>query len=166
MADLKRPDVSPAANPLFLRDGDLRSAMELLYFAYRRFTGEADTLLKAHGYGRAHHRVLYFVGQSPGLTVGQLLDLLQITKQSLGRVLRVLVHAGLIEQRRGDHDGRERHLTLTPKGASLEAAVAQAQIQLLRDTFLAAPKPAGCIRGELARILLKAPLDLFFRERL
>lgn len=131
-------DVKPTANPLFLRDVDLREAMELLYFGYRRFTGQADAVLQAHGYGRAHHRVLYFVGQRPGMTVGQLLELLQITKQSLARVLRALVDKGLIEQRQGDPDRRARHLYLSAAGQALEAEVANAQIRLLRQTFLAA----------------------------
>ena len=94
MTDIKR-----SANPLFLRDEDLRQAMELLYFGYRNFTAEADEMLTAHGYGRAHHRVLYFVGRQPGMTVKQLLALLEITKQSLARVLKTLVEDGAVEQR-------------------------------------------------------------------
>lgn len=133
MADIKR-----SANPLFLRDEDLRQAMELLYFGYRNFTSEADEMLTAHGYGRAHHRVLYFVGRQPGMTVKQLLALLQITKQSLARVLKTLIEDGAVEQRSGDQDRRERLLYLSTAGAALEAEVAQAQIRLLRETFLAA----------------------------
>ena len=131
MADIKRP-----ANPLFLRDDDLRQAMELLYFAYRHFTEAADGRLAHKGLGRAHHRVLYFVGRHPDLTVGELLALLQITKQSLARVLRTLVSDGLIEQRAGVQDRRERRLALTPEGKQLEAEVAQVQIRLLRETFM------------------------------
>ena len=37
----------PRVNPLFLRDEDLREAIELLFFAYRDFTGEADAVLDA-----------------------------------------------------------------------------------------------------------------------
>ena len=133
MADIKRP-----ANPLFLRDEELRQVMELLYFAYRTFMGEADGLLNAQGYGRAHHRVLYFVGREPGMTVKQLLALLEISKQSLAPVLKALVSAGLVEQRPGDQDKRVRHLHLSPAGIALEQEVVQAQIRLLREKFLTA----------------------------
>ena len=131
MTDIKR-----FANPLFLRDEDLRQAMEMLYFSYRRFTGEADHVLAAHGFGRAHHRVLYFVGRQPGMTVKQLLTLLEITKQSLARVLKALLDKGLVEQRAGDQDRRERRLYLTATGHEIEGAAAQAQVRLLREAFM------------------------------
>lgn len=133
MADIKRP-----ANPLFLRDEDLREAMELLYFSYREFTAEADGILASYGFGRAHHRALYFIGRQPGMTVKDLLALLAITKQSLARVLRHLVDEGVVEQHPGTEDRRQRCLYLTDKGRNLEAEVARVQIRLLRETFMAA----------------------------
>jgi len=78
MADLKS-----LANPLFLREEDLRQGMELLFYAYRDFTAEADALLEQLAFGRAHHRVLHFVGRYPGISVAELLGILRITKQSL-----------------------------------------------------------------------------------
>jgi hypothetical protein len=62
--------------------------IELFFFAYRDFVADADRLLEAYGFGRAHHRVLYFVTRRPGLTIAELLEILRITKQSLNRVLR------------------------------------------------------------------------------
>ena len=58
-------DRNAGANPLFLREEELRQAIEMLFFAYRDFTGEADAMLASHGFGRAHHRVIYFVGRHP-----------------------------------------------------------------------------------------------------
>ena len=133
MADIKRP-----ANPLFLRDEDLRQAMELLYFGYREFTAGADHILDAYGFGRAHHRVIHFIGRDPGLTVKQLLNILQITKQSLARVLKALLEDGFVEQREGQEDRRQRRLYLTDQGQVLEGEIAQLQLKLLRDTFLSA----------------------------
>ena len=106
-------------NPDFLRDEDLRQGIELLFFAYRDFTAEADTILAKQNFGRAHHRVIYFVGQYPGMTVSELLDILAITKQSLSRVLRQLVVDGYIEQKPGKTDRRQRLLSLTEKGKEL-----------------------------------------------
>src|ERR1700754_672898 len=106
MADIKTP-----ANPLFLREDDLRQGIELLFFAYRDFTAKADETLVQYGFGRAHHRVIYFVGRNPGMTVSDLLDILKITKQSLSRVLGQLVRQGFIQQRPGP-DRRQRLLDL------------------------------------------------------
>jgi DNA-binding MarR family transcriptional regulator len=91
---------------------------ELLFFAYRDFTRDADRLLAEFGLGRAHHRLLHFVNRAPGLTVADLLDILKITKQSLARVLKHLVGEGWVEQRVGE-DRRRRLLFATAKGQAL-----------------------------------------------
>ena len=93
--------------------------VELLFFAYRNFTGDPDAILERDGLGRAHHRVLHFVARQPGLTVAELLAILGITKQSLARVLRQLIDRGLIRQRAGRDDRRQRHLELTADGRIL-----------------------------------------------
>ena len=94
--------------------------MELLYFGYSHYTRTVDRQLARHGLGRAHHRALYFVSRRPGLTVSDLLSLLAITKQSLGRVLNELGERGLVETRPGERDRRQRLLTLTDAGRTLE----------------------------------------------
>lgn len=93
--------------------------IELLFFAYRDFVGDADERLQDYAFGRAHHRVLHFVGRRPGMTVAELLDILRITKQSLARVLRDVIEAGFVEARPGVADRRQRLLHLTPKGRAL-----------------------------------------------
>ena len=107
----------------------LLGLVEMLFFAYRDFTGEPDAVLETFGLGRAHHRVLHFVNRHPGLRVADLLELLKITKQSLGRVLRKLVDDGWIEQKTGPDDRRERLLTLTPAGRNLAARLAALQVR-------------------------------------
>ena len=97
----------------------LTSVVELIFFAYRDFTGESDAVLTAYGFGRAHHRVLHFVTWRPGLRVADLLDILKITKQSLARVLKQLVDRGFIAQEAGEADRRERRLFPTTQGRKL-----------------------------------------------
>src|ERR1700685_381592 len=75
--------------------------IELLFFAYRDFVGDPDDVLATLGFGRAHHRVLHFINRNPGMKVADLLDVLKITKQSLGRVLKQLVDDGYVTQREG-----------------------------------------------------------------
>src|ERR1700741_942305 len=98
MSELRPPSFTI---PPFVRDDDLRQSIELLFFAYRDFTGEADQMLVAVGFGRAHHRAVYFIGRNPGIPVGGLLRILKITKQSLSRVLRELIDGGYVSQDTG-----------------------------------------------------------------
>jgi DNA-binding MarR family transcriptional regulator len=108
--------------------GNLRwDIIELLFFAYRDFVGDADHVLEEFGFGRAHHRVVHFVQRYPGLKVADLLDVLRITKQSLGRVLKQLLEEGYIVQKAGDSDRRQRLLFATAKGEALVAKLAGLQ---------------------------------------
>lgn len=139
MAGPTSPEPYRAASPLFLREPELRKGMELLYFGYSHLTRAIDEGLAKQGLGRAHHRTLYFIARQPGLTVSQLLALLGITKQSLGRVLGELMERGLVEMRPGDRDRRQRLLRLTAEGAALEATLFDA----LRERLSAAYQSAG-----------------------
>lgn len=114
--------------------------VELLFFAYRDFTGEPDAILQEMGFGRAHHRVLHFVNRNPGLRVADLLNLLRITKQSLARVLKQLVDEGFILQERPASDRRERRLFLTPRGAELAVRLLDIQTQRIATALALANK--------------------------
>jgi DNA-binding MarR family transcriptional regulator len=103
--------------------------IELLFFAYRDFTGDADEVLAKLNFGRAHHRVLHFVNRQPGLKVAELLDILKITKQSLGRVLRQLIEQGYVIQKEGANDRRQRWLYVTPRGEALAMKLAGLQTE-------------------------------------
>lgn len=141
--DAVPPADTTEASRLNGRDGDGLDLelIELLFFAYRDFVGEADHILEAIGYGRAHHRVVYFVMRNPGLRVSDLLDILQITKQSLGRVLKQLIDDGYIEQRPGPVDRRERLLYATQKGEQLASDLSARQH--VRLCHALAPLPQG-----------------------
>ena len=119
--DEQVPWVQQQADPLAPRDDDLRHAMELLFFAYRDFTGEADAVLADYDMGRAHHRALYFIGANTGISVSELLAILKITKQSLNRVLSTLIDEGYVVQETDDGDRRRRLMHLTPKGRDLSS---------------------------------------------
>lgn len=131
MADVisAETDAGPAAAaPTAGSDGrPAFDVIELLFFAYRDFVRDADEALAKYGFGRAHHRVLHFVDRNPGLTVTELLDILKITKQSLGRVLRELVDKDFIESREGASDRRQRLLHVTERGDRLARELARLQ---------------------------------------
>jgi DNA-binding MarR family transcriptional regulator len=135
----ERSPLPAGRNLLFLREEELRLAQDLLFFGYRDFTAGADEILAGMNMGRAHHRVLHFVGRRPGITVGDLLGILGITKQSLGRVLQPLIDEGYVVQAQGRADRRQRLLTLTDKGAALERRLFERQ----RETVMRAYREAG-----------------------
>jgi len=134
------PDIkSPAAGQPYLREEELRQGIELLFYAYRDFTAGPDAVLTRYGFGRAHHRVIYFVGRHPQMTVTELLGILRITKQSLSRVLGQLVRQGFIVQKPGPRDRRQRLLELTEHGVALERELSEIQ----RHTIGRAYREAG-----------------------
>jgi DNA-binding MarR family transcriptional regulator len=152
-AFLKTAGVRAGQEPAF----DL---IELLFFAYRDFVGDADKILITFGFGRAHHRVLHFVHRNPGIKVAELLDILQITKQSLGRVLKQLIDEGYVEQQEGAIDRRQRLLFVSATGETLALRLAALQTARI-DRALA---EIGATNREQARRFLIAMLDPDRRE--
>jgi DNA-binding MarR family transcriptional regulator len=150
------PDIKGQERAAPSRAGDLRwDIIELLFFAYRDFVGDADNELEAFGFGRAHHRVLHFVHRYPGLKVADLLDVLRITKQSLGRVLNQLLYEGYIVQRTGNNDRRQRLLFATAKGEALVAKLAGLQT----DRITRAQRDISPAGMEAVRQFLRAMID-------
>jgi len=134
--------------------------IELLFFAYRDFVSDPDEVLAKLGFGRAHHRVLHFVNRNPGMKVAELLDVLKITKQSLGRVLKQLIDEGYILQKEGANDRRQRLLYVTAAGAAL--AVKLAGLQTARIARVLAE--LGPDAREAARRFLAGMIDAEDRE--
>ena len=154
-------DVKPIGNALFLREEELRRGIELMFFAYRDFTGEADSILAEQDMGRAHHRAIYFIGRNPGITVSDLLAILKITKQSLSRVLSSLVDNGYVVQQQGPTDKRQRLLRLTDTGSALEARLTAVQ----GKRFAAAYREAGVTAVQGFQDVLQGLLDAETRRQ-
>jgi DNA-binding MarR family transcriptional regulator len=133
------PAQSKGASPLFLREAEIRRGIELLYFGYSHLNRAVDDRLATKGLGRAHQRALYFIARQPGLTISDLLRLLAITKQSLGRVINDLTARDLVNTVPGRADRRQKLLRLTEAGAALEASLFDA----LREKLSLAYAKAG-----------------------
>lgn len=130
---------APGAGLLFLREEELRTAQDMIFFALRDLNAAPDAILAELDFGRAHHRCLHWVARRPGLKVGELLAILGITKQSLTRVLGPLIRGGYVAQVPGAQDRRQRLLTLTEKGQQLERRLYDVQ----RERLVAAYREAG-----------------------
>ena len=128
--------------------------IELLFFAYRDFIGDPDAILDSFGFGRAHHRVLHFVNRNPGMTVAELLDILRITKQSLGRVLRELLDGGFVVQRPGPTDRRQRLLYATDKGRDLAHDLSAPQSKRIRAALDALGPDGASAAREFLRLMI------------
>lgn len=136
------PEAPRTASPLFLTEPEIRRGIELLHFGYGALMRAMDDRLDAAGLGRAHQRALYFIARWPDVTVGELLGLLGITKQSLGRVLTELTDRGLVETRPGQRDRRQRLLRLTAAGSALEAELFALLAQGMATAYSAAGQEA------------------------
>ena len=124
-------DLNNLISPFFLNDKEIRKIIELFFFSYRDFTAGPDQILEKLNFGRAHHRVIYFVGKKDKITIKELLGVLKITKQSLSRVLNQLVKEGFIVVSTG-LDKRTKNLSLTSSGLSLENELSTIQIQKIK----------------------------------
>jgi DNA-binding MarR family transcriptional regulator len=134
--------------------------IELLFFAYRDFVGDPDEVLSKLAFGRAHHRVLHFVNRNPGMKVADLLEILNITKQSLGRVLKQLVDQNYVVQKEGEQDRRQRLLYVTAKGEALALKLAGLQTQRINRAFA----ELGPNAHDAARRFLTAMIDADNRD--
>lgn len=132
--------------------------IELLFFAYRDFISDPDAILSKIGMGRAHHRVVYFVSRQPGMMVTDLLDTLQITKQSLARVLKQLIESGYIRQMAGAKDRRQRRLYPTLAGRELALALSEPQsLRIARAMEGMSPEMRASVREFLGRMRGRDP---------
>lgn len=154
------PKLPPPTPVVDLSDAEMRLAQDLLFFAYRDFTAVADEMLEELNLGRAHHRALHFIGRNPGITVSGLLAILRITKQSLARVLNILVDEGYVTQAPGYEDRRLRLLTLTDKGKALEKQVFEAQRARIAKAYTASgPQAVQGFRSVLRNMTDKGARD-------
>jgi DNA-binding MarR family transcriptional regulator len=159
---------TPGKTRLAAATGELAEArepywdlIELLFFAYRDFVGDPDQVLAKLRFGRAHHRVLHFVNRNPGMKVAELLDVLKITKQSLGRVLKQLIDDGYVVQKAGADDRRQRLLYVSPAGAALAMKLAGLQTARIGRVL----DELGPGARETARRFLAGMIDAAERER-
>ena len=143
---------NPADEP---GETSLREGAEMMFFGYRSFTQDADKILAERDYGRAHHRALHFISRRPGVSVAGLLDILGVTKQSLARVLKPLIDQGLVEQRIGESDRRQRLLYLTKLGAAFEERLSAPQRARMARAF----REAGPEAVEGFRNVLELMMD-------
>jgi DNA-binding MarR family transcriptional regulator len=160
----KPHSVTAAVAPASRAEEPYFDLIELLFFAYRDFVGDADEVLAKLSFGRAHHRVLHFVNRNPGMKVAELLDVLKITKQSLGRVLKQLVDEGYVLQKEGANDRRQRLLYVSAAGETLAMQLAELQtVRIARVLAELGPGARDLARRFLAGMIAAKDRDHVLR---
>ena len=144
----------PVTEPVSVADHPEIVLIELLFYAYRDFVSDPDAELAHYDFGRAHHRVVHFVDRYPGMRVADLLDILKITKQSLGRVLKQLIDTGFIEQLPGPVDRRQRLLYPTEKGRELSARLTEPQAERIRAALAGLDPPGREAAAQFLRMMI------------
>lgn len=139
---------------LYLREEELTDGVELFFFASRDVGRSLDSALGRLGLGRAHARAIHFIARHPGLSVSDLLGILAITKQSLGRVVKDLHSHGLVSQATGQKDRRQRLLHLTDRGQEVARELASLQRALFARAFRSAgPEAVAGFRQVLSGLV-------------
>ena len=101
---------------LYLKDEQIKDFIQLLYYAYRETYSDPKEILSKKFFGPAHLRALNLIESNPGISLGELIYKLKITKQSINRVIRDLLKSKMIKQLKDDTDTRKKKLYLDKDG--------------------------------------------------
>ena len=112
---------------LYLKDDQIKEFIQLLFYAYRETFSDPKDVLSKKFFGPAHLRSLNLIERHPGISLGELMFKLKVTKQSLNRVLRDLIKSKMIRQVKDENDTRKKNLFLNKEGKIFFDTVYNAQ---------------------------------------
>ena len=112
---------------LYLKDEQIKDCIQLLFYAYRETFSDPKDVLSKKFFGPAHLRSLNLIERHPGISLGELMFKLKVTKQSLNRVLRDLIKSKMIKQVKDKSDTRKKNLYLNKEGKIFFDAVYNSQ---------------------------------------
>ena len=104
---------------LYLKDEQIKEFIEKLFLSYRDTFSDSKSVLNKYSLGIAHNKVLHILSTYKGITIGELLSKLKITKQSLNRILRDLIKINVIVFKKDSKDTRVKHVYLNDKGEKI-----------------------------------------------
>ena len=104
---------------LYLKDEQIKEFIEKLFLSYRDTFSDSKSILDKYSLGIAHNKVLHILSTYEGITIGELLNKLKITKQSLNRILRDLIKINVIKFEKDSRDTRVKHVYLNDKGEKI-----------------------------------------------
>lgn len=110
----ERPDGQPALGPVLEFMGALWSLDHALQSASKRMEAR-------QGVTGPQRLVLRILGRRPGISAGEVSDILHLHPSTLTGILRRLTERGLVERRADPDDARRALLRLTSRGRALDA---------------------------------------------
>ena len=133
----RKPSIAVSqVNDIDLKKLDpLDDALALMYFGWRGMTRAADEYLATVGLSRVHHRILYAVLRGEGITMSDLLAILQISKQALHRPMKQLLDEGYVDVKRDPARHRFKLLELTPAGRAIERTASGLERKIMARAF-------------------------------
>ena len=121
---------------LYLKDDYLKEFIEKLFIGYRESFNDPKKILNKYSLGIAHHKVIHLVSLHEGITISQLLRKLNVTKQSLNRVLKDLISLDVIQFKKDEKDTRLKHVSLTKKGKQIFNEIFSSQKQRIYKALI------------------------------
>ena len=121
---------------LYLKDEQIKEFIEKLFLSYRDTFSDSKSVLDKYSLGIAHNKVLHILSTYEGITIGELLNKLKITKQSLNRILRDLIKIDLIMFKKDQKDTRVKHVYLNEKGKKIFEEIFSKQKKRIYDALL------------------------------
>ena len=98
---------------LYLREDKLKETLNNFFLVYKTFENQILDNASVNGFGIADIRCILIILLYPGITFNELLIKLSITKQSLNRVLKILLEKKMVIQEINKKDKRMKNLYLS-----------------------------------------------------
>jgi DNA-binding MarR family transcriptional regulator len=152
----------PSSDPTEVRPRELGQAFEFmraLWAVDHQLQSASKRLEATVGVTGPQRMVIRLVGRYPGISAGQVSDLLHLHPSTLTGILKRLEKAGLVARRPDPADGRRALLVLSPRGrgidavrgGTVEAGVRRALARLPTRAVAVAREVLEELSGELAR---------------
>ncbi len=104
---------------LYLREDKLKETLNNFFLVYKTFENQILDNASVNGFGIADIRCILIILLYPGITFNELLIKLSITKQSLNRVLKILLEKKMVFQETNEKDKRMKNLYLSDESKKI-----------------------------------------------
>ncbi|MGK3963047.1 MarR family winged helix-turn-helix transcriptional regulator [Sorangium sp. So ce118] len=122
------------------RLGEVLDFMKLLWAVDHGLQSTSKRMEAKMGVTGPQRLVIRIVGRYPGISAGQLAEIMQLHPSTLTGVLKRLQERGIIERRADPNDGRRALLGLTARGRELDSLRTGTVESAVRQALKAVPR--------------------------
>ncbi|AUX43195.1 MarR family transcriptional regulator [Sorangium cellulosum] len=120
--------------------GEVLDFMKLLWAVDHGLQSTSKRMEAKMGVTGPQRLVIRIVGRYPGISAGQLAEIMQLHPSTLTGVLKRLQERGIIERRMDPNDGRRALLGLTARGRELDSLRTGTVEAAVRQALKAVPR--------------------------